>query len=397
MKSITVLKLKLEDDADTILRPIGLACRKARNGGAENWLLRRRGLPETERQSKAMIARKDKASDAPKSERTKIYHAMRAAAPELGSAQASRLANDLASYLSARVDWRRGNAEDGTRRRRRDAILAYDDRPPFFSTLEIPLQFQQTQVTFDSRLTIDVSRPMVDLPNVCLEVSVRDLPAGKKKLIQELATGNRKLPDSKLVERDGKWFWHIPLTFETEVSSEVCAELWPTIGSSKDGKQHDRPFRLELPGRDRPWWVGDGRYLVAQTQRLIGLRKMIGWRYRQRMGAGHGRKKIDAAVRRRREQERNMRTEVLRRAIADVVRQCVAAKCGRLVWHEPSLPLREKCWFHVMGLEWNWTKFSADLENAAARQGIEVEKTMLKKREALGNEPDETEPTPATV
>lgn len=397
MKSFTVLKLNLEDGVDATLRPIGLACRMARNAGTEDWLLRQRGLPESDRQAKSLIARKDKAVDAPKSESTKIYHAMRAAVPALGSLYVAVLSQSVSSYLGARVDWRRSDKEDGKPRRRREAILEYEDRPPFFTTLEIPLPNTRARVVFGDRLTIVVAQPMEGVPTLRLEVSLRDLPPGKQRLMREVATGQRDLPDSKLVEKDGKWFWHVPLTFETEVRSENVAELWPTLNSAKDGKQSDRPFRLELPGRTRPWFVGDGRYLVAQTARLIAIRKQVGWRYQQRMGAGHGRQKIDAAVRRRRTQERNMRTEVLRRAIADVVRQCVRENCGRLIYHEPSLPLREKCWFAAMGLEWNWTKFAADLKNAAARQGIEVEKKQWKIKEALPNGKTKDVSTPVAV
>ncbi len=396
MKSITVLKLKLEDDANTILRPIGLACRKARNAGLENWLLRQRGLPESERQSRRLIAHRDKAADTPKSESTKLYHAMRDACPELGVTHVTMLAQALSSQLGAKVDWRRGSNGDGKRMRRRDAILAYEDRPPFFTSLEIPLHNQHTRVTFGVRLTIAIHRPTADQQSVVLDVSLRDMPPGKQRLLREIADGTRKLADSKLIERDGKWYWHVPLAFETEIRSDLVAELWPVIGSVRDGKQHDRPFRLELPGRNRPWWIGDGRYLLAQTQRLIGLRKMIGWRYRQRMGAGHGRKKVDVAVSRRREQERNVRTEVLRRAIACTVRQCVDANCGRLIWHEPSLPLRKRCWFNAVGLDWDWTRFGADLKNAAARHGIEVEVKTWKWKEAIPDESEEM-PAPAAV
>ena len=383
MKSITVLQLKLVE-ADDLLRPVGLACRRARNAGLENWLLRQRGMPETRKQSERLIASKN--GDKPKSESTKIYHSMTEAVPELGTTQITMLAQAVSSHLSAKVDWRRGADDNGKRPRRRDAILAYDDRPPFFTALEVPVHNAHCRIDFGDRLTISLNRPLREVKTLTVEVSLRKLPPRIQAIIRELSDGRRKLADSKLVEKDGQWFWHVPITFETLVRSDLTAELWPTLGSEKDGKQTDRPFRLDLPNRDRPWWIGDGRYLVAQTERLIGLRKMIGWRYKQRMGAGHGRKKIDAAVRRRRTQERNIRTEVLRRAIADVIRQCVQANAGTLIWHEPSLPLREKCWFAANGIDWDWTKFGADLKNAAARQGIEVLTKQWKVKDAIRKE-----------
>lgn len=388
MKSITVLKLKLAAESSPDLEPIAKACRKGRNAGLENWLLRQRGFPESEKQSKRLIVRKDKAADAPKSESTKLYHAIREAVPELGTTQITMLAQGLSSHLGAKVDWRRGSNGDGKRMRRRDAILAYEDRPPFFTSLEIPLHNAHTRVTFTDRLTITVNRPMTDVQSLRIEVSLRDMPPGKQQLLREVASGVRKLPDSKILfkAKQNAWYWHIPLAFETEIVSEKPAELWPTIGTTKDGKQTDRPFKLECDGETRPWYIGDGRYLLAQTVRLIGLRKMIGWRYQQRMGAGHGRAKIDAATKRRRQQEWNIRAEVMRRAIADVVRQCVRNRCGKLTYHEPSLPLRKRCWFQSSGLDWDWTKFGADLKNAAARQGIEVTVKQWKWKEAIPNE-----------
>lgn len=393
MKSITVLKLKIGEESWPALVQIGQACRKARNVALEDWLLRQRGKPESERQSKRLVVRKDKTSDQPKSESTKLYHAIREGVPELGTTQASMVSAAVWSSLSAKVDWRRGSGDNGKRMRRRDAILSYEDRPPFFTALEIPLHNAHTVVKFTDRLTLTIGRPLDSVPVLVVDVSLRDLPPGKQLLLRELASKKRKLADSKLVERDGQWYWHVPLTFETEVLSDRTAELWPVLGTTRDGKQQDRPFRLDLPGR-RPWYVGDGRYLLSQTARLIGLRKQIGWRYQQRMGAGHGRQKIDEAVRRRRQQEKNMRTEVLRRAIADVVRQCVREKCGCLVYHEPSLPLRKRCWFQAAGLDWDWTKFEADLRNAAARQGVAVETKAWKWKEAF---PDEVEQEAAAV
>jgi len=416
MKSFTVLRLKLEDDEATsaTLASIGQLCRRARNAGLEDWLLRQRGKPESPRQSQRLVKRKDVDPDSEKSESTKIYHALRAAVPELGTTQCTMLAAALWSNLTAKQDWRRGATEEGRRLRRLHAILDYQDRPPFFTTLEIPLHNAHTTVRFTDTLTVTVNRPTSAIPALTVQVCLGGMPSGYKLLLHRLARGELKLADSKLVERDGIWFWHVPFTFETDPRSEIVAELWPRIPAAEKAKaeadsprradpngngQHNgklppapaqaraakhaqRPFRLDLPGGDE-WFVGDGDYLKAQTARLIGLRKQIGWRYRNRMGAGHGRRKIDAAVRRRRQQERNMRQEVLRHMIADIVRQCLKANVGTLIYHEPSGPLREHSWFAAAGLTWDWTRFCQDLKNAAARQSIAVTVKMWKRGEAI--------------
>lgn len=381
MKSVTVLKLKLADHAD--LERIGQFCRKARNVAVTNWLMRQHGFPESHKQQFGVQKR---SNDKPLSESTKCYHCITEAVPELGTTQASCIAGMVMSALSAKVDWREAvESENGKQRRRKDAVLSFDERPPFFTKLEIPLHNQHMRVRFTDRLVISIERPLRSIAWLDLEVSLRDLPPGIQLILRTLADGTRKLQDSRLVQKEDAWYWHVPVSFESDPLSDTEATLWPTLGSSKDGKQSDRPFRLELPGRT--WYVGDGRYLLAQTQRLIGLRKMIGWRYRQRMGAGHGRAKIDAAVRRRRKQEQNMRIEVRRRIITDIIRQCVKHNIGKIVYREPSLTLRKKCWFASNDLDWDWSRIACrrkdtknkgqwivegDLPNACRRHGIEV-------------------------
>lgn len=395
----TVLKLKLDLDEEQVqtLERIGELCRVGRNAGLENWLLRQRGLPESDRQRNRLNRRtyepkpgKPPREDAGKTESTKIYHAVLEAVPQLGTTQASMLAMAIGSSLSARVDWRREGAVtqvDGKikRRRRKDDILTYLDRPPFFSKLEIPLHNRHTRVHFTDHLTITVHRPTRDIMDLILPISIRKMPPGKQAILRRIADGRMKLQDSKLVQKEDGWFWHVPASFEYELRSDLQAHLWPVIGTDRSGRRTDRPFRFDWPAADNTeagsWFIGDGSYLLAQTKRLIELRKAIGWRYRQRMGAGHGRKKIDAAVRRRRQQEKNMRNEVRRRAIADIVRQCVRSNVGVLIYHEPSLPVREHCWFKAVGLDWDWTRFGADLANAAAGQRIQVVVEMLRMRD----------------
>ena len=384
MKSITVLKLKLTD-APPILQAVAHQCRLAWNGATEDWLLRARGVKkESKSQSRPSPKTGKNGEQKPLVESSKLYQAARAVAPELGSTPASMLASQLHSHLGAKVDWRRGKTEDGKRPRRRDEILAYNERPPFRTTDEIPLHNRTVKVSCADTLSISVSGLGCGVEGpLTLDLSLREISPGHQLILRDLAAKTRKLADSKLVENDGDWFWHVPVMFETEPRSEIEAMLVPKIGDDGE-RQSDRPFELHLPN-GRNWYVGDGRYLLAQVQRLVGLRKQIGWRYRQRMGAGHGRKKVDEAVRRRRAQQQNVVAEVRRRAIADIVRQCVRQNVGTLFYREPSLPLRKKCWFDVSGVEWDWTRFGGDLKNAAARQGIVVVVKQLGWKEAMEN------------
>jgi len=362
-------RLKLFDPNVERLTELGQLCRTARNAATEDWLLRQRGKPMSEAQSGRGK------TGAEKAESTKVYHAITASVPMLATQVAAKIASQLCSYLSAKVDWRK---QDGKQMRRRDAILAYKDRPPFASHLTIELPCSTTTVEFTDRLSVQflAERGKPDI----VEIATSGLTAGQKLLIRRcLDGGDLKLADSTIAVRDNKWFWMLPIQIPRpdEPDAGITCDLWPQIPDDEPDRLQHRPYRMVMPD-GRRFYIGDGRYLESQTRRLLVLMKQIGWRYRQRSGAGHGRQKIDGSVRRRRTQLRNIVDEVRRRAIADIVRNCERNRCGTIVWHEPSLPLREKCWWAVNKLDWDWTRFTNDLRNAAARSGIVVSVSRFK-------------------
>lgn len=388
MNSITVFKLKIARGWEP-LADLAKLCRTATNAAVEDWLLRARKL---KRQTKKQAAKNQKTGK-PLSESTKIYHAMRAAAPTLRSNAVAMLAAQLNTNLASKVDWRRrGEFETkGAPPKRKDAIMQYEDRPPFTTQMQYPVHNRDIALHFGERYVITLQ--LADGP-IELELSTKRLPAGKKKILLEVASGKRKLCCSRLLLKDDAWYWFLPVAFEAEqLNEDVTATLSPVIiGAEPEDLEdqakraeklsRDRPFELVLPARRNPWGIGDGRYLLAQTTRIDQLRKQIGWRYRQRNGAGHGRKKIDAAMSKRATQLRNITSEVRRRAIADVVRQCQRAGVGTLVYRDPTGPTKDLTWFAARGLEWDWTRWMGDLKNACARAGIAVESAKLKKAEA---------------
>lgn len=375
MKSITVLKLKIAECDQDQLKALAELCRKARNVAAEDWLLRQRGMPESERQSKRLIKRAG-SEDKPKSESTKLYHAIVEKVPDLGTFAASSIAAQVISYLNGKVDWRRGMQVDGRRAQRKDAILKHEDRPPFFTAIEIPLRNKQCELELGDTFLLTIKRPTRDCAAVSIRLSLRDLAPRIKRVLLELSKGDRRLSDSKLIEKDGVWFWFLPVAFEQpEANPENEMVLSPVIPST-DGER-DRPFKILREGR-RPWFIGDGRYLVRQTQRIEFLIKDIGWRYRQRNGAGHGRKKIDRAVSLRRTKLKNIVDEVRRRAIVDVVNNARRREAGVVMFREPTGPAKTKCWFERNGLTWDWTRFVGDLKNSLAKHGIELRTKKLK-------------------
>jgi hypothetical protein len=379
--SRVMLKLKIENPPDN-LEEIAALCRKGTNAAVENWLLRQRGLPETEKQAGG--GRKGNGLHPS----TKLYHAVTAAVPELGVDIASHVGKAVWSNLNAKLAWtRRVGDESEKPRKRADAILAYEDRAPFTTAVAIPAPNKNTSIQFGDDLTITVARVLRGQDPIRLEISLKGMPAGKKRIIRQTMTGELKLSDSQIVQktiRNGKtaWFFFLSTSLPPVERFDPArtVTLFPQIQVDNTNRESDRPFQMNLPGGGC-WYAGDGRYLLAQTMRLTGLRKMIGYRYRNGNGSGHGRQKVDRAVRLRSQQLRNVRDEFRRRLVNDIVRQCERHQAGTLVYREPTGPAKRKCWFERNELEFDWTRFLIDLKNSAAKKGIAVKVEKLKYQE----------------
>lgn len=364
-KSITVLPFKI-CETDVELDPVAEICRKARNVAIEDWLLRQRGMPESEKQVN------------PNSESGKLYHAIGEKVPELfGTQTASKIAGDVSSYLTGKLDWRRGFGEDGKRRKRQDAILDYEDRPPFFHCLEVPVHNKECSIKFGDETVVTLKRVTRNCGPINLKLSLRELPPRYKKILQAISKGHQKLACSKLVQKkNGQWYWFLPVDFEQpSANPDTQVTLYPVVPNI-DGDP-ERPFRIESENHKRN--IGDGRYLIAQMRRYESIIKRIGYHYKNRRnGAGHGRKDYDKAVKKHRRNQRNHVDEVRRRAIKGIVDYARRNEAGVVVYREPTGPAKEKCWFDRNGLTWDWTRFASDLKNSLAKHGIELRIKKLK-------------------
>ena len=384
----TVLRLKIVE-ADTSngycskedLDKLACICRHGWNAAIEDWLLRQRGMPESEKQARPGRVKESLG------EATKLYHAVGSRVPSLfGTQTAVTVARNVWSYLQADADWRL-QKKGAKKIKRRDLILAYDSRPPFSAAKNIPTYGASTKVNFADSLTVSFRRLTRESGVTTIKVSSKKLPKSHKALLREMAEGTRKVPDSKLVFRNDHWYMHIPVRYtKPKPKQDVVAHLYPVIGNPDN---QDRMYNLYLPGReDKVWKVGDGRYLRSQVSRLVALRKHIGWRYRQRQGAGHGRKKVDAAVVKRWNQQRNQFYAVRQRAILDIVKQCQKYDVGTLIYHEPTGPLKNHCWFSTVKLDWDWTSFLMNLRNSLAHRYIDLSVKKWKLGEAKKALPD---------
>jgi hypothetical protein len=131
-------------------------------------------------------------------------------------------------------------------------------------------------------------------------------------------------------------------------------------------------FGITMEGLSRPWYVGDGGFLLHHTKRLVGQRKVVGWAYRQGEQRAHGRKKIDKSIRMRHRQLDNIRLQVRRKLINDIVRFCQKNNVGTVVFYEPTDPAKKLLWLQYNGLEMDWTSLTTDLGNSLASRGIRI-------------------------
>lgn len=393
---VTVLKLKLVADKDVFdkLEDVATLCRKARCHAVEDWLLRKRGLiPESEKQAKT-TTNKD-GSERPLGEATKIYHAVGSRYPRLfGTQTAVSIGREIAKNLNSKVDWREQvdqsslseEEKEGKPKllRRKDMILENNMRPPFTTALNIPVPTSQTTIEFTDELKVTVKSPAKPYKKIEFKLSLRKLPPRIKKIMRAISEGAHKQPDSYLTFKKDTWFLYLPVTFPTKVNRGKRMNLYPLLSCDEVSRQgKDRPFRVDFRNTENKkssWYVGDGRYYRSTMTRCIGLRKEIGWNYRNRRnGSGHGRKKYDDSVRRLRNKQRNHREEFRRKTIVGILDQCIRHGTGTLIYHKPTLYVRDHSWFATEGLEWDWTSFENDLKNAAYRRGIDFAVESYKK------------------
>lgn len=388
--AMTILKLRLDVDREQseALDCIARLCRKARNAGVENWLLRERGLPLNPKQAAKPQSRMVRGKDGvlslrareTSSESTKIYHSMTAVTPELDTGLVSSLSREINSHLNAKVDWRK-RGDDKTRKRR-DEILVYEQRPPFSQALKIPIISQKAVFVYGSQTRLEVN-PLKSAYGTVLKLKIHTkfLGAGKKNKLMDICEGRRKLQDSYLHFRPEKssWYWYLPIEEDgaEPLDENVSITLMPTFGKTEDNRK-DRPFYVDGDQLNREWYLGNPRYTLSQVKRLITAEKDIGYAYRtRRTGSGHGRKKLDDAIRLKRIRRRHQIEEFRRRLICEAIQQCERWNAGRLVYWKPSLPLRDRSWFFEKGLEWDWTRFESDLKNSAEKAGVKVKVEKL--------------------
>jgi hypothetical protein len=201
--------------------------------------------------------------------------------------------------------------------------------------------------------------------------------------LRELADGKRRLADSAICQKDGKWYarlcYEIP-TDGTGLPIDHVITLWP------GGPDDKRPFRLtwkDAEGREGQWDLGDGLPLVAEYRRLIARRRAIKYRSRDGCGRGHGKGRFYNTIRPITRATRDMFERFRKQTIARLVQRAITAECGSLLYREPTKPVRAKTWFAAKDVPFPWCEFERQLAFKTEQKGLEYRVERLRMAEWL--------------
>ncbi len=401
-KRIGVLKLQLQA-ADGMSRrrmyeslaTAKGAANRAKNAAALNWYLWRTqnprwqpaqrtdkdGLPKFNQRGEPML---ENAALSQAAERA-MYTAARAAVPELYSLITSRCVNDVIDMLKADTP----DNHPGKAKKVHEAILLHEfqlgnyNRP---QSRSFPVPGKAVYLFYCglcNRKSDGITRRIeafagssaaVRFPvwsrdagqhrvDVLARIAVSKMRKAYRHTLRRIAAGDIKALDSDIVEDGGKWFLHLFYERPAKISNlDESREAVLTIGG-------DNSFTLMLPDAT-PRKLGSDEYLYAQLLRMIGRRKAIEFSTRFGQGRGHGRGHIHAIQSRSNRQQRHQIQAFTNNLRADVMKACVRANCGKLVYREPTLPLRKLSWFAQQGIEFAWHEFGPELSRVAVREGL---------------------------
>lgn len=385
-------------------------CCLARNAAVLHWYVWRREHPDWKPGGAydppaAKIQRKPKpdakpAKDSPVGPRLflsrELYAVACEAAPRLAASIVSGCVQDVLQWLKARMPYN----HDGGAQYRWQAVLAHEINLPTWRCGQIPVPARASSLGYLGRS----SRPMRSVDAVCNDhaalaapllskasgyrelspavlVEVKDLSAGRKRILRRLAAGELKLCDFSLYERKpGKWVAQLVYPVERT----ACGLPADRVMELRPGLPGDRfPFTLSWTGEDgqsRRWGVGLGKPLVAEYRRVVARRRAI--RAKQAGGKGHGKGRFYRSIRPLARAVKDQQDRFVKMLAEDVLKAAVREGCGLVVYREPSLPIRERSWFAAADVPFDWTALGAYLAHKLrVRGGLEFDVQRIRMAE----------------
>jgi hypothetical protein len=378
----------------SLLEQSRLACCQAKNAAITHWLLWRRAhhawKPGDEYEAPPLkINRKSKPADPSKSPpkdppfaprqflSRELYRVAVAAAPKLAANLASSCVQEVVARLKANTPY----DHEGAARWVWQAVLASEVSLPTWRGGTIPapranmvLTYDDHQCTLRFALLSKASGYTTLSPTVRLDAG--DLSAGNRRLLRKLADGTIRLADSTICERKGKWFVNLVYSLPATGSGLSVDRVLTLLPSLPDDRW---PFCLTWQdGEDqRRWLIGNGKPLVAEYRRVQARRRALRFRYRDGAGSGHGKGRFFRALRPISRAVQDMQSRFEKQTASDIVKMALREECGAVVYREPTMPVREKCWFASQDMPFNWTSFLGRLKFRAEKAGLQFSVTRI--------------------
>lgn len=323
------------------------------------------------------------------------YHHARRAARSLNSKLVATAAKECNEWLRGRIPW--NDARRGRAPYRWKAILESVIALPTHSGCSFGIPVADFRIGWDGQWNRPAgkdrctSKCVIRIPLFSKESGYRTLAPTVRLLVCDLSYGNRQIlrrivdqgdtlvcGDSRLSFKDGNWFLRLtykdlakPKEVVTLGDDDPVVELWP------NRHQDNNPFLILLPdGRRR--FAGFGKLYQQQTERLEQRRAVLQTLYRHELaGSGHGRGRYYAKVKPLTRGRNCLEDRIAKQVIADTVKAVRQSNAVGVVYREPTMPLRNWCWYGRRSLPWAWSEFELRLKAKLQNEGIGYVKVRL--------------------
>lgn len=364
-------------------------CCRARNATVTHWLLWRKQRPDWKPGDpydapEAKIKRKpaDPAKPPPKDSpigprlflSRELYEVATRTAVNLSATVASSCVQEVVDRLKSNTPYN----HDGDARWNWQAILNAEVSLPTWRGGTIPSPKQTATFTYNDHectlrfpLLSKSSGYATISPTVRLEVG--DMSAGHRRLLQRIASGEIRMADSNICERDGKWYFNLCYTVPTVVSgldTERVLTVYPTLPDEK------WPFVVTWPTEGTEtarWYIGKAKPIVADYRRVVARRRAIRYRYSDGTGSGHGKQRWYQTIKPMARYVVDMQARFEKLTCSDIVKLALREKCGTILYREPTMPVRDNSWWAKQDVPFNWTSFDARLRHAVTKAGLQYE------------------------
>lgn len=311
---------------------------------------------------------------------TQLYHAGRETSPKLNSIIVAQASNTiLAAHILKRTPWN----HQGQARRMWQAILGNEAARPCFRECGLAAPNKTTRLDYDDHhatLTFALWSKQAGRKQTqaSCRIAIGRMPRGLKNIIRRVCLGENgwKLCDSEIVWKEGRrrgrgtWFFHMAYQ-RPPLAEQLRPDNVATLQSMDGTASH--PFEV-FKDLEFAWRLGDVNVLQAKYQQLETRRLVMRNRYRDAGSGrkGHGRKRIEAAIRPVSRQSRDLMERFAKNVVAQAVKYCRRHDCGALVFDRPRTRQKACGWFAAKEIPFDWTRFEAQLKHRCHLFGIRL-------------------------